>query len=256
MWPGARAPRTSPAVRANAAGPAAMASAAPARPSSPARPAGRRQRDHDAGVGRYQREADQPDPAHRGQRQHDRVLPLAGPEDRPGSADALPRPDPVDHHPAARQHDQGGERLPGAWSRCRQGCCERGVRGRAGAGLGLGRVRGVWCERGLGGGGRRRRGGCGRGGRWGGKQIWRGERGSGRRPTGLRRVGGGAGAAPEQAPGGVADARPTGRRARSPPAAGPARGWASASRARPAGSRCRTTSPGPPPPVQSEPPGG
>jgi hypothetical protein len=48
------------------------------------------ERDQQSGVSRHEGEADQPDPADRGQRENGGVLPLTSPEDGPRAADSLP----------------------------------------------------------------------------------------------------------------------------------------------------------------------
>ena len=68
--------------------------------------------DHDAGVRRHQGEADQPDTADDGQREHRRVLPLARAEQRPRAAERLPGPDPLDQQPVARHHHQRRQAAP------------------------------------------------------------------------------------------------------------------------------------------------
>ena len=69
-----------------------------------------RQEEHDGHVGQHQHEADQPDAAHRGQREHGGMLPLADAEHRPRTAERLPGPQPFGQQPAARHHHQGGQR--------------------------------------------------------------------------------------------------------------------------------------------------
>src|SRR5215468_9243563 len=65
------------------------------------------------------------------------MLPLARAEDGPRAANSLPGPDPVDHHPATRDHDHGGHRLPRAWSRWARQTPGRGGLASAGCGPGL-----------------------------------------------------------------------------------------------------------------------
>ena len=68
------------------------------------------ERDDDAGVGGHDREADQPYSADGGERQQGGMLPLARAQHSPRAAECLPGPDPLDHQPVARQHDQRGQR--------------------------------------------------------------------------------------------------------------------------------------------------
>ena len=68
------------------------------------------EQEHDGHVGQHQHEADQPDAAHRGQREHGGMLPLADAEHRPRTAEGLPGPQPFGEQPAARHHHQRGQR--------------------------------------------------------------------------------------------------------------------------------------------------
>ena len=122
------------AVRANASGPdptAAATAATPSAPSAMRRPTGgllaaaggcgggragqegRAEHAEDQqqpGVGQQERDAHQPRSADRGEREDGRVLPLGRAVEPPGPAEPLIGPDPLGDQPAARHHDQRGER--------------------------------------------------------------------------------------------------------------------------------------------------
>src|SRR6266851_2089023 len=96
-----------------------------------------RQRNDDPGIRGHQYEADQPDPADGRQRQHYGMLPLARAEDGPRAADSLPRPDPVDYYPAARDNHEGRQGLARTWSGWARQPPGRGGPASAGCGIGL-----------------------------------------------------------------------------------------------------------------------